>query len=263
MKDSFVVPEGQTAPTTVVPDAAIIDEIEGRGPGVSMMRPSAQIGGIVSASDNQDLRLPWLEIAYGVGKFATKGVPQGTYVLGGEHLLVGFNKPLRVILLSVSEYWKEYVTQAERDAGKQEASTFGTEAEVKAAGGTTTWGNNGPGVPGTPPTHSLAADLKLFIEKPEGLICGLFAENLLGDGRALAPANFRVDKDNYRCTIPIIKTDLKLSLAKTGLLGGIYEIRTYMHQPRGGKQRLVSGARLVGNNSAATIEAIKVLFGIK
>ncbi len=206
------------------------------------------MGGDVRSSD---IRLPRLQIAYGVGKLATT-FSQGDLVLDNEHLLVGKTQPLSVVVLSTYTYWKEWLDNDAYNAGLR-ARTFETEAQVAGAGGTTKWGANGE-----KPTFSRAVDLRMFIQKPEKVECGLFGIEL--DGKLYSPAVFTVDKMAFGKIQPVIQTAATLSLRKRGLVAGVWQLSTSV-KVEGNRTKVLPNIKLVGFNTPGFVEALKLVLG--
>jgi hypothetical protein len=206
------------------------------------------MGGDVKASD---LRLPRLQIAYGVGKLAAS-FSQGDLVLDNEHLLVHKKENLKIILWSTFTYWKEWLDNDAYSAGLR-ARTFNTEGEVHAAGGTTQWGSEGQR-----PTFSRAVDLRMFIQKPDKVECGLFGIEL--DGKLYSPAVFTVDKLGFSKIWPTVQTAATFSLKTRGLPAGMWELSTDV-KIEGGRTKVLPNIKLTGFNSPKVIEDLKGVFG--
>ena len=214
-------------------------------------RESMQLGAMGGDVKQSDLRLPRLQIAYGVGKLAST-YSQGDLVLDGEHLLVHKREPLVVTLWSTYTYWKEWLDNDAYSAGLR-ARTFSTEAEVLAAGGTTEWGNDGKR-----PSFSRAVDLRMFVQKPEKVECGLFGIEL--NGKLYSPAVFTVDKMGFAKIQPTIQTAATFSLKKRGLPAGIWELSTDV-SVAGGRTKVLPNIKLTGFNTPEFLEDLKLVFG--
>lgn len=211
---------------------------------------SLELGSMGGDVKSSDLRLPRLQIAYGVGKLATN-YSQGDLVLDGEHLIVAKRVPVKVIVWSTYTYWKEYLDNEAYNAGLR-TRTFASAEEVKAAGGTTDWGPSGER-----PTFSRAIDLRLFIQKPEKLECGLFGIDL--DGKPYAPAMFTADKMGFGKIQPAIQTAATFSLRKRGLQAGMWELSTEV-KVEGAKTKVFPLIKLIGFNSPKLLEDLKTVF---
>jgi hypothetical protein len=147
---------------------------------------------IGTMSINMDLSkipLPRLRITYGVGTLARTFTP-GDLILGDDNLLVHKEEKLEFVPVTVDQYWKEYLSNDEYQAGLK-PRIYRSEDECKANGGTTEW------APGVKPSFSPAVDVRLLLKQPENITCGLFSVNL-PDGGKYAPAIFTLDKTAYR-----------------------------------------------------------------
>lgn len=203
-----------------------------------------------------DIRLPRLQIVYGVGDLAMVYVP-GDLVLGKENLLCHKSEPLNMIVLATYTYWKEYGTP-EMNAQGLRPRAFATEKEVLANGGTTQWGP-----PGSPkPTFSKAIDLKILIRKPKDLVCGLFGTLLADDGFEYAPAIWTADKKAYGRVGPTIISNKNFALRTRGLISGLFELRVNIETTGNNPPRVMPMPtfKLTGHNSDAVVGAIKALF---
>lgn len=202
-----------------------------------------------------DLRLPRLQIAYGVGGLSENFNP-GDWVLGGDNLLAHKGEPLNLIILHARLYWKQYLSRDQYAAGVRPA-TYLTEAEVHANGGTTQWaaGSDGRDIG---PSFGRALHMKMLIEQPENLVCGLFGVDL-GNGKVYAPAVWDVDKSAYRRAGITVTTAADFSLRKRGLLAGVFQVKT-ITEKIGTNLTVVPVMKLVGFNTDAVVASIKSLF---
>lgn len=200
-----------------------------------------------------DLRLPRLQLVYGVGRLS-KDYNPGSLILGDDNLLVEKGKPLRVIILHAMWYWKEYLSGATYQPGKMPRS-YRTVDEVKANGGTTAWEGS------TGPTFNRALQMRLLIQQPEGVLCSLFGGFDIA-GKAYAPAVWDVDKSAYRRVGPVVLAAAQFSLRQRGLISGLFEIVTKSEQIKD-NLTVVPTMKLVGHNSDDAIAQIKALFDLK
>jgi hypothetical protein len=222
-------------------------------PEMSLMhRPSMMVGELAGERTSEDVSFPWLNIAYGVGGLAQKGFNPGDVVLDDEYLLAKSGDPVLFIPVKSFLFWKEYLTQDMWAAG-QTPKVFATLDEVKAAGGTTEWAN------GQGPTYSRAMDLRLLVQKPEGLVCGMFGLDL--QGKVYAPARWSLDKTAFkRAGGPIIQAH-DYALAKTGgMIGGTFEVRTHRSKTASGNTTVIPVTRLVQTNSPELVAEIRERF---
>lgn len=218
------------------------------------VRGNMSLGAVTGETSQSDIRIPYLQIAYGVGKLATKFNP-GDFVLGGEHLLVSRGKPLTVIILAAVKYYKEKLSKSDLDAGLRPRS-FATEAEVLKNKGTLEY-KNAPDGSRIHPTFGPAMDLKLLIQQPEGLTQGPFGLEI--DGAFYTPAYFSVDKAGYTRVGKEIQTQQSLALSKVGLLAGLWELHTEI-QLINGNNTVVPMIKLMGRTTEAARAEITKLF---
>ncbi len=198
------------------------------------------------------IQLPRLQIAYGVGNLAKEGFNPGELVLGGEHLLAKKGDALTVIIIHLDQYWKEYLDNDMFQAGIM-PRVFRTEAEVLANEGTTAWGADG-----SRPTFNRALDVRMLIEKPEGVVCGMFGVDL-PDGKVYAPAIITLDKSGYRESGPGLITACKFAL-HGNTLKGRFSISTRT-KAKGQNVVVVPSIKLlVDENSEETQDAIRSWF---
>ncbi|HUS59449.1 MAG TPA: hypothetical protein VM141_12430 [Planctomycetota bacterium] len=200
------------------PDSEVMDQIDGAVADDEAVaaRQDLTLGAVTGDASAAGLRLPRLQIAYGVGKLAKEYTP-GDLVLGGDNLLVHKKTPLHIIILHVDSYWKEYVSNDLFQSGVR-PRVFQSLDQVRKAGGRTEWAN------GQGPDFSPAMDLKMLIQQPEGVICGLFGI-AVGD-KQYAPAVWSVDKTAYRRIAPLILTCAKFTLAVRGVHSALFELST-------------------------------------
>lgn len=242
--------EEPTQQPEAVPDGAVAEEMDGTN--LPAHRPKAVLGAVTGESGAGDFRLPRLQIAYGVGDLAATFNP-GDLVLGGDTLLVHKGEPLKLIVLSAVQYWKEYPTQEMREA-RIMPRVFATAAEVQAAGGTTEWIN------GVGPTYSRAMDLNLLILKPKDIVSGLFGVKLDATDAEYAPAIFSVDKTAYQKVGTKIQTAANFSLRERGLLSGLWQLSTTSEKKKNGNMIIVPVFGLCGHNTDEQVTNIQKLF---
>lgn len=241
-------------PANTVPPASMEDVTVDAPPShvPAVITSSAMaLGAVEGDVSANDLRLPRLQIAYGVGRLAESFNP-GDLVLGEDNLLVKKGEPLDVIILNARQYWKQYLSQAEFQA-KMTPAVYLTEEEVLANGGTTAWQNN------VGPTFNRALHMKLLIKQPKDIVCGLFGVELGEEGVTYAPAVWDVDKSAYRRIAPIVLSAAQFSLRAKGLLYGIFQITTRSEKIND-NITIVPGIKLTGYNSDAVVNAIKAIF---
>lgn len=211
--------EANLTPTPHVEDPNL--EQDGEHRSLPSVRANMALGTVSGASSANDIKVPFLSIAYGVGKLSQSFNP-GDFVLGGEHLIAKRKEPLTVVILSAVKYFKERVSKEDWANGIRPRQ-FMTPQEVANVGGTTQWAD-GPGGKRISPTFGEAMDMKLLIQKPEKLDDGPFGLEL--DGKLYTPAYFSVDKSGYSRVGRTIMTEQALALSKTGLLAGLWHLST-------------------------------------
>ena len=241
---------------SATPDKAVLENLNDN---TALATPgNFDIGGVSGDMSNNDIPIPYLQIAYGVGGLAEKFNP-GDLVLDKEHLLVAKGHPLTMVILHAHYYWKEWVTPEMRVIEVQ-GRTFATEAEVKAAGGTTEW------TPESKPTFSKAAALSILIRKPEGIACSYFVIDIAGS--KWAPAKWIVDKTAYKrkggkgVGVTLAK-ELRFALSgrtdlpeNQRLVAGLWEVTTGF-ETVGGNNMPMPTLKLVGQNDAAFIAELQ------
>lgn len=234
-----------------------VDEVDDNASSTAVMTmQSGAVGQLTGAIAPQDIPMPILSIAYGVGALSELFNP-GDLVLDKEHLLVHKAQPLNVIIVSADVYWKEYLDQAAFQAGLR-PSVCRTTAEVEALGGTTTYGEDG-----SPPTFKQAMTVKMLIEKPEDVDCYMFSTELLG--RKYAPARWYVDKTAFKrrggkgVGVEIVK-QAGFALKERGLLAGKWQVTTGFEEM--GKNKVIAPSiKLVGQHTDEEIAEIRKAIG--
>ncbi len=195
------------------------DDAAMTGTELATTQPNAVVLGTMNVeADFDTIQLPRLQITYGVGKLAENFSP-GDIVLGGDNLVAHKNEPVKIIILCIDEFWKEYFNNEMFEAGLK-PRVYHNRDQVLAAGGTVDW------VAGQAPTFSKALDLKILIRQPEGLSCGLFAVDL-PDGHRYAPAILTLDKQAYAKTGPGLVTVCSFALGGK-LLSGLFTLQTQL-----------------------------------
>lgn len=240
-------------------DIAIGKENENTGfePAENTALPSVRAAMTLGASagevDRSDLKIPYLSIAYGVGKLSEKFNP-GDLVIGGEHLIAKKNEHVRLVILADVKYFKERLSQQDYANGMRPRQ-FMTREEVIAAGGTLDWVETEDGR--IAPTFGPALDMKILIEKPEHLDQGIFGIEI--DGKHYTPAYFSVDKSGYTRVGREVQTQKSMALSRSGILGGVWEAWTET-QKINGNNTVVPMIKLVSRTTDEFREQVKMLF---
>jgi len=208
------------------------------------------LGAVEGEVSAEDIRLPRLQIAYGVGGLSEHFNP-GDLVLNGEEMIVAKGDPIEVIFLNVRQYWKERLTATDYAAGMTPRQ-FPTEKEVLAEGGTTRWKD------GVGPTFNKALNMRMLIKKPEGLVCGLFGIPV--GGAEYAPAVWDIDKSAYKRVAPVLLSSAQFSLRQRGLLSGTFSLFTRSEKING-NNTVVPVIKLTSHNTDEQIKDIQTAFG--
>jgi len=209
-----------------------------------------ELGAVQGDVSPEDIYLPRLQMAYGVGKLSENFAP-GDFVLGEDNLLCHKGEELRIIFLHVNQYWKERLTNDEYQAGLT-PRTFATEKEVIAEGETTRWiGNQGP-------KFNKALGMKMLIEKPDDLVCGMFGVPIAG--KEWAPAQWDIDKSAYTRVSRVLLPAAQFSLKARGLLSATFSLSS--RTDRMGQNMVpVPILKLAEHNTDEVIAEIKAAFG--
>jgi hypothetical protein len=217
------------------------------------VRSAMTLGASAGEIDQSDLKIPYLSIAYGVGRLSEKFNP-GDLVVGGEHLVAHKTERIRIVILSDVKYFKERLNQTDYANGLRPRS-FLTKEEVLQNGGTYEWVETETGR--VAPTFGPALDMKVLIEKPEEIDESIFGLDI--DGKLYAPAYFSVDKSAYTRVGREIQTSKSLSLSQSGVLGGVWELWTES-QKINGNNTVVPMIKLVSRTSQAFRDQVRELF---
>ena len=217
------------------------------------VRAVMSVGASAGEVDQSDLKIPYLSIAYGVGKLSEKFNP-GDLVVGGEHLIAKKTERVRIVILTDVKYYKERLNQQDYANGMR-PRVFLTKEEVAAAGGTLEWSEDETGR--IAPTFGPALDMKILIEKPEHLDQSIFGVEI--DGKSYAPAYFSVDKSGYTRVGKEVQTSKSMSLSKSGILGGVWELWTET-QKINGNNTVVPMIKLVSRTTDNFRTEVKALF---
>jgi len=243
-------------PLNATPDPRLENQVTGNGAESAATSPLfAGVGEVTGEHASDGLRLPRLQIAYGVGELAKTFSP-GDLVFGGDNLLVHKAEMLELVIFSATEYWKEYLTDELYKSGAR-PRTYVTEAEVNAAGGITTWPPKG--TEGPKPDFSMAIDLRCLIKIPKDVVCGLFGLEL--DGAEYGAAVWTADKTAYKRVAPYLKMCRQFSLRKAGLIGGVFTLHTTI-ESRNGRTTPVPNLKFLRHNTPAFIEVVCALLGV-
>lgn len=238
----------KAADDTVLDEMKDAPEASGK---MEVMTPSTmELGAVEGEVSADDIRLPRLQIAYGVGALSEHFNP-GDLVLNGEERLVGKGEELEVIFLNVRQYWKERLQSTDYAAGITPRQ-YQTEKEVLDNGGTTKWKDN------VGPTFSKALNMRMLIKQPEGLISGMFGVPV---GEAVyAPAVWDIDKSAYKRVAPVLLSAAQFSLRQRGLLSGTFTLFTRSEKINS-NNTVVPVIKLTSHNTEEQVADIRKMFG--
>jgi hypothetical protein len=234
-------------------DKGLVKEMEGKedsGAYLPAQQGGMALGEVQGEINNSDLQLPRLKLTYGVGALAEFFTP-GDIILADDNKLASKGEPIKLIILNATQFYKEYLTGEQFNAG-QRPRVYMTEAEVIANGGTTRW-NNGIG-----PSFSNAMNLKMLIKRPDDLVCGLFGVPV-GDAE-YAAAVWDIDKTAYKRVGPVVLAAANFSLRKRGLISGVFTLETKMEKTKNGNIVPVPILKLAEHNTDEEMEEIKSYF---
>jgi len=179
-------------------------------------------GGIEGDVGMSDMKIPYLQITYGVGDLAKTFSP-GDLVLGKEALLARKGEVIEAIPVHATVFWKEYVA-----FGGPMPRIFKTEEEVIAAGGCT----SSPDWNVKKPDFSKAMVIKMLIKQPKDIVSGYFGFEI--GGNMYAPAQFVADKLLFKDVGSYMLMLMAGQLKKTGLPGGVIGLSTFITTYRNG-----------------------------
>jgi hypothetical protein len=151
---------------------------------------TGQAGGDI---DEGDIRLPRLELVYGVGELS-ENFDAGDIVYNKELLLATKGNQVFMTVIKIRKY---YMEDLPFDPNREEmARSFNTKEEVTAAGLWVDWNMNGQ----KKPPVAECADLMVMVECPEGMDDSLFPwvyTDAAGKSTSLTVAAWTVRKTSY------------------------------------------------------------------
>ncbi len=195
---------------------AAMEEVEVTLPATRADSAVAPVGTMHLNMDLSEIPLPRLQLAYGVGRLSEFFNP-GDLILGDDNKIASKGEVVEVTLLSLNQFWKEYLSSEMFAAGEM-PRIFATKEEVTEAGGTTEFAGD------QKPSFARAVELRMLVKKPDDLECGIFGLDL-PDGGVYAPAIFTLDKTAYRKAGPGLITSATMGL-QGNLLAGRFAIST-------------------------------------
>jgi len=214
--------------------------------------PKAKICGTIQGEVHEsDIKLPHLQIVYDVGSLSQTFNP-GDLVLDKDTKLASMGEKLHVIILNARQFWKERLSMEAYKNGDRPRS-FDKEDDAIKAGGITRWGDDGK-----MPTFSKALALNMLVERPKGVVSGLFGIPILK--QLYAPATWTLEKSGYNKAAPTILACSQLTLRRLGgIHAGTFSIRTEK-QPVRGCRIIMPVVKLESYNSKKKIHAIERAF---
>lgn len=217
----------EEAARVVEADEGILDAVEGASEqaNLPMLPTNAVFGAVTGDVKATEVKTTRFQLAYGVGGLAEK-FANGDMVLDKEHLIAKKGENLTVILLSANKYYKEYT---EYTAGGDMPRVWASEADAQAAGMVTNWGPRGSDIR---PTAGGAMTIRMLIEKPANLVCGLFGLDI--GGVMYAPVVWDVDKTAYKAAAGPIFQAASVALKARGLASGKWSLTTRMEKNKKG-----------------------------
>lgn len=162
----------------------------GESTGAVATVPKAPVG--LRSADVGGIKIPRLEVTHGVGGLFERGFPAGALVLHKEEQLAAINTPLLFLAVECSTYVKDRLTREEFSA-KVQSQRYANMADAKAAGRIVAWPPRG--VEGPKPNVTEAADVRMLIQQPEGVLSDWF--NIAIGGKLYAACDFTADKAGY------------------------------------------------------------------
>lgn len=236
---------------SAVPDQDVLAGMEGTGSAVARVdfNASVTLGGFSGDVDDVQVRLPYLQIASGMGKLDR--FQKGSTIIGAENLVAGPGEPVRMTILSVQLFWKEYLS-GENYSPDVLPRVFANKADVLAAGGTTEWTD------GKAPTFKQAAMIRALVAKPANVEGGVFGVPV--GGVMHAPVQWPVEKTAASRVLPGLKSDMSFALRTRGLYSAVYEMRTNLVKFDRGHSAWVPSLKIVAHHTDAEIAEIRSLF---
>lgn len=177
------------------------------------------------------IRPPFLQLAHATStSLDMERFNAGDLVLNKDFLAAPKGTKLDVIILNLERYFKEYLTQDQKDEGRIERR-FASIKEAAEAGLNMEWGPQGSGIK---PQASVAFDMILLIRKPDGVESGLYGINIGIDDADGNPTEWAIARASYdKINGNLMKNDLTLivntKLRNVGIYGAMWEFYTAIH----------------------------------
>ena len=177
------------------------------------------------------VRPPFLQLAHATStSLDMNRFNAGDLVLNKDFLACPKGQKLDVVILNLRRYFKEYLSQDQKDEGMRERQ-FATEKEAEAAGLNMKWGPQGSGIK---PQASVAFDMILLIRKPDGVESGLYGVDIGIEGPGGKPTEWAICRASFdKVNGNLMKNDLTLTvntkLRSTGVWAAMWEFSTAVH----------------------------------
>lgn len=174
------------------------------------------------------IRPPFLQLAHATStSLDMNRFNAGDLVLNKDFLACPKGQKLDVVILNLRRYFKEYLSQADRDEGMRERQ-FANEKDAEAAGLNMKWGPQGSGIK---PQASVAFDMILLVRKPDGVESGLYGVDIGIEGPDGKPTEWAICRASFDKTNGnLMKNDLTLTvntkLRSTGVWAAMWEFST-------------------------------------
>jgi len=243
-----------------VADTESIEEIHGSSFPATTNIP-LEIGAVTGDISQNDVIMPRLFIAYGVGQLAEFFNP-GDLILNKEHQIAAKEQPLECVVLSCNKYYKENKAYDPND--RELPRVLPSEKAVRDAGFTTIWSDH-PEKPRARirPDYQPASTMTLLLKKPEDLVSPLFSMKFESTpDTSWTPARFYADKTAWVGTAKEVISAGQLSLSgyPRVLLHGLWDFQTRIEK-RGGNPTVVPSMKLDSINSDEFVAELSQRFG--
>lgn len=183
------------------------------------------------------IRPPFLQLAHATStSLDMNRFNAGDLVLNKDFCACPKGQKLDVVILNFQRYFKEYLSQGQKDEGMRERR-FASEKEAEDAGLNMKWGPKGSGIK---PEASVAFDMILLVKKPEGQESGLYGVDIGIDGVNGKPTEWAICRASFDKTNGnLMKNDLTLivntKLRASGVFSAMWEFYTTIHESEASK----------------------------
>lgn len=261
---------GPATADEITPDPAVLEAMDaGDDAPITALttRPVYGVDTLREPAFTEQINLPWLAVAHGVGGLSRAGFSPGDLVLGKEYCVYSPARPmakpptpetakLAIIVLTHRLYWKQYMSQAEH-AAKITPQVFTNLRDAHKAGFTTAWDP----VTQKPPTAPPAMTWQMLIEKPSDLNCEMFCIEV--NGKLYAPAYMSLDKGAYLSVKDQFGLAVNYTCIKRGIDCAKWELATRVRTAKTGNETWVPYIRGQGYLTEDEVANIRAIFGVK